>query len=43
LEVNGLRVRSTSDLVTALHRRAKHIVLVVKRDQRRIYVALPKP
>jgi len=43
LEANGLRIKSTRDLVGALIKRGKHIVLVVKRDRRRIYVAVPKP
>jgi serine protease Do len=43
LEANGKRIKSTRDLVGALLKRGKHIVLVVKRDRRRIYVAVPKP
>jgi len=43
LEANGERIGSTAQLATALHQRGKHIVLVVKRDRRRIYVALPRP
>ncbi len=43
LEANGTRVRQLDDLVNALVRRGKHTVLVVKRGQRQIYVALTKP
>jgi len=43
LEANGQRIKSTRDLVNSLAKRGKHIVLVVKRDRRRIYVAIPKP
>jgi serine protease Do len=43
LEANGERIGSTAQLANALHQRGKHIVLVVKRDRRRIYVALPRP
>ena len=43
LEVNGQRVSSPTELTRALHERGKHIVLVVQRERRRIYVALPRP
>ena len=43
LEVNGVRVRALDDLNSALHRRSKHIVMVVQRQGRRLYVALAKP
>ena len=43
IEVNGTPVRQLSDLIKALVRRGQHNVMVVKRDGRQIYVALPKP
>ena len=43
IEANGVRINDIDDLASALTRRGKHIVLVVKRGQRQIYVALPKP
>ena len=43
LEVNGIRVRAIDDLASGLHRRSKHIVLVIQRQGRRLYVALPRP
>ena len=43
VEVNGQAVGSTTELASALHVRSKHIVMVVQRDQRRVYVALPRP
>lgn len=43
LEANGKRIKSTRDLVGSLLKRGKHIVLVVQRDRRRIYVAIPRP
>lgn len=43
LEVNGLRINQVDTLVKALHRRSKHIVMVIHRDGRRLYVALPRP
>jgi len=43
LEVNGLRIFAIDTLVKALHRRSKHIVMVIHRDGRRLYVALPRP
>jgi len=43
LEVNGQRIDSPTELTRALHERGKHLVLVVQRDRRRIYVALPRP
>ena len=43
LEVNGVRVTALDNLVSALHRRSKHIVMVVQRQGRRLYVALPRP
>ena len=43
LEVNGQRIRSATELARALHERGKHLVLVVQRERRRIYVAIPRP
>ena len=43
LEVNGQPVQSPTELARALHERGKHLVLVVQRERRRIYVALPRP
>ena len=43
LEVNGTLVREVGDLVNGLIRRGQHNVMVVKREGRQIYVALPKP
>ena len=43
LEVNGTPVREMGDLVNGLIRRGQHNVMVVKREGRQIYVALPKP
>jgi len=43
LEVNGVPVTAINDLSRALQRRSKHIVMVVQRQSRRLYVALPRP
>jgi serine protease Do len=43
LQVNGKSARDISSLVNSLHIRGDHILFVVQRDQRRIYVAVPKP
>jgi len=43
VEVNGIRVPQTTALINALQKRSKHIVLVIQRDGRRLYVALPRP
>lgn len=43
IEANGIRINDIDDLASALTRRGRHIVLVVKRGKRQIYVALPKP
>lgn len=43
MEVNGTPVRQVGDLVNGLVRRGQHNVMVVKREGRQIYVALPKP
>ncbi len=43
LQVNGKATPEISSLVSALHIRGDHILFVVQRDQRRIYVAVPKP
>ncbi len=43
IEVNGHRVRALDDFTTALHKRSKHIVFVVQRQGRRLFVAVPRP
>jgi serine protease Do len=43
IEVNGIRTPQVNALVNALHRRSKHIVMVISRDGRRLYIALPRP
>ena len=43
VEVNGIRIGALSDFTTALHKRSKHIVFVVQRQGRRLFVAVPRP
>ncbi len=43
IEVNGERITALDDFTTALHKRSKHIVFVVQRQGRRLFVAVPRP